>query len=712
MPEIAYCLTSPPAEPTAWFVVKVLEIAYCLTTKDVRRLEKVPKPDSNNLKSNSSKYSSSQRTLAAYVFAFMAIAGIALLRHAAQWTLNERGKFLLFFPVILLASIIGGVGPGMMALLLGGLLSIYLFFPPFYDLEVYEPADYVNIMTYLIAGIMIIVIGEWQRMAEQRALDNAEKNESQKLRLEKEIDERLEIQLTLFDQLSVLKAITANAADALFLMDREGRITFSNPAAEVIFGWNTDDLRGQYLHDLMHERDENGNQRPREECPLHEVLRTGDTLRNYEDVMVHREGHFIPVVCSCASINPPTKNEAAVLVVHDITDRKRAEAMLQESHRILEALMDCVPEGIILADAPSSRVQRISEEAVRLLGTSREQVENDSLAQNLPIDLPLLKPETKEPVLFEESPLNRAILHGESLINAEYILMALDGRTTPISCNAAPIRDHAGNITGGILSFRDIRQLKEAEEKLRDQFYSEKQISETLQRAILPPRFDPINGIGVNARYLPAQSEAMVGGDFYDIFQLESGLVAVVIGDVAGKGVEAAVKTAMVKHSLRAYAYENPDPAEVLTRLNRVIQEEMPDGLITLFYGLVDIQERELLFCNAGHEPPLWLIPNPFRVVEIYRPAVALGCNLNGVEYRRHRIEFEAGHRLLLYTDGITEARKGREFFEMDRLKEVLASCTECGPDTVLDRIIDRVIAFSDGTVRDDCAVMLLSIEE
>lgn len=672
----------------------------------------MPKPDSKNLKSSGSKYSTTRKTLAAYLFAFLAIGGIALMRHFGQWTLNERGKFLLIFPVILLASIVGGVGPGIVALLLGGLLAIYLFFPPFYDLQVYEPADYVNFFTYIVAGIMIIIISDWQRSAEQKALENAEQTEKQKKRLEQEIDERLEIQQKLFDQLSVLEAITDNAADALFLMDGEGRITFSNPAAEEIFGWSTEELQGEYLHDLLHGRDEQGNIRPREECPLQGVLTTRETLRNYEDIMVHREGRVIPVVCSCASIDPPTKTEAAVLVVHDITERKRAESLLQESHRILEALMDCVPEGIILADAPSGRVQRISEEAVRLLGTSREQVENDSLAQNIPVDLPLFNPETGLPVDFEASPLNRAILHGESLSNAEFILKSFDGRSLPISCNAGPIRDQAGNITGGILSFRDISKLKEAEEKLRNQFFSEKQISETLQRAILPPEFDPINGIRVNARYLPAQSEAKVGGDFYDIFQLETGLVAVVIGDVAGKGVEAAVKTAMVKHSLRAYAYEEPDPAEVLSRLNRVIQEEMPDGLITLFYGLVDIRERELLFCNAGHEPPLWLIPNPFRVVELHKPAVALGCNLNGAEYKRNRIEFEAGHRLLLYTDGITEARHGSEFFEMERLKEVLRSCTECGPDAVLDRIIDSVQAFSNGTVQDDCAVMLLSIEE
>ncbi|WP_158600827.1 PAS domain S-box protein [Teichococcus wenyumeiae] len=143
--------------------------------------------------------------------------------------------------------------------------------------------------------------------------------------------ERLRAETELRQQTDLLATITEHAAEALFLMDPEGRITFANPAAEQMFGWQRGELMGRALHDLLHHHHEDGQPYSASECPLVRALSSGEVLRGHEDVFFRKTGDTVDVACSNAPILVEGRVTGAVLVVHDITERRRAVRALAES---------------------------------------------------------------------------------------------------------------------------------------------------------------------------------------------------------------------------------------------------------------------------------------------------------------------------------------------------------------------------------------------
>ena len=134
----------------------------------------------------------------------------------------------------------------------------------------------------------------------------------------------------------------------------------------------------------------------------------------------------------------------------------------------------------------------------------------------------------------------------------------------------------------------------------------EHRIAETLQRSLLPEQMPNLPGMGVSARYVPAASEAEVGGDWFDVITMPGGKVGLVMGDVAGKGLSAASMVGSMRSALRAYALEGHEPAVVLERLNRLVWAELEESqMATLIYVVFDPIEGKLSWVNAGHLPPL-----------------------------------------------------------------------------------------------------------
>ena len=149
-------------------------------------------------------------------------------------------------------------------------------------------------------------------------------------------------------QIDLLTAITDSAADAIFVSDGEERITFMNPAAERIFGWSREQLMGRKQHDAIHHRYPDGRPYPASECPLRRVYATGETLVGHEDVFFRKDGSPVPVACSNAPLKIEGRIAGAVLVAHDITQRKEAERALSESENRMRALLDASQDEILL----------------------------------------------------------------------------------------------------------------------------------------------------------------------------------------------------------------------------------------------------------------------------------------------------------------------------------------------------------------------------
>ncbi len=148
----------------------------------------------------------------------------------------------------------------------------------------------------------------------------------------------------------IAELIAESAADAIFMMDADGRITFANPAAERIFGWSRAELLGQILHDLLHHHHPNGAPYPRDLCPVAQAYRKGETLAGHEDVFFRKDGTPVPVSCSNAPIRSGGSVSGSVLTVQDITERRRAQTALGEQEAFLRGVLDSSPDCVKVID--------------------------------------------------------------------------------------------------------------------------------------------------------------------------------------------------------------------------------------------------------------------------------------------------------------------------------------------------------------------------
>jgi phosphoserine phosphatase RsbU/P len=174
-----------------------------------------------------------------------------------------------------------------------------------------------------------------------------------------------------------------------------------------------------------------------------------------------------------------------------------------------------------------------------------------------------------------------------------------------------------------------------------------------LQRSLLPGRLPTVPGLDVAARYVPG-AEVGVGGDWYDLFPLPSGHVGIVIGDIAGHGLRAAVVMGRFRSALRAYALETTDPADVLTRLDRKVQLFEPDAMATVAYAVLDPEHSTLEVSSAGHLPLLVAGHRQRTRTLDVRPDLPVGAYKDAARTST-KVSLEAGSSLFLYTDGLVE---------------------------------------------------------
>lgn len=220
-----------------------------------------------------------------------------------------------------------------------------------------------------------------------------------------------------------------------------------------------------------------------------------------------------------------------------------------------------------------------------------------------------------------------------------------------------------------------------------------------LQRSLLPARPPAVDGLDVAARYIPG-TRAGVGGDWYDLFRLPSGHVGVVIGDVAGSGLRAAVVMGRIRSALRAYALETTDPADVLTRLDRKVQIFEPDAMATAAYAVIDRDRSAMTLSTAGHLPPVMIAES--GAARSLRVSVDLPLGGHPAATRRATTHpFEPGSALLLYTDGLVE-RRGQLL--ADGIRALADSAIAGTADALCARVADRLLPGSGPT--DDVAIL------
>jgi GAF domain-containing protein/anti-sigma regulatory factor (Ser/Thr protein kinase) len=201
--------------------------------------------------------------------------------------------------------------------------------------------------------------------------------------------------------------------------------------------------------------------------------------------------------------------------------------------------------------------------------------------------------------------------------------------------------------------------------------YEQRRLAEVLQRRLLPERLPQIPGLEIASRYMPAAAGGM-GGDWYDVFNLGRGRIALAVGDVVGHGVGAAAVMAQLRTALRAYAVLGMPPAEVVQAVNRLMWQLGPSSMTTLAYLVLDPAEATLELVNAGHPPPLLVQPDGEASFLPLQGTMALG--VSGVAaYHSDTIEMPLGATVVLYTDGLVEER-GRSIDDgLERLRQLSA---------------------------------------
>ena len=301
----------------------------------------------------------------------------------------------------------------------------------------------------------------------------------------------------------------------------------------------------------------------------------------------------------------------------------------------------------------------------------------------------------------------------------------LDAPAGPMSAVIAPIPDSDGQLLGAVLVLfervltlgaDDVEALSvlAAHSALAianaQRFERQQRVARSLQEGLLTTEMPELGGCMVGTVYEPAGGEAEVGGDFFDIFDLPDGRLALVVGDVSGKGAEAAAQTAMAKYMLRAFATRNASPSSALFHLNNALLKSFPDDrFMTIMYAVLDVGTKQLVMASGGHPAPLIYRYESRTVEALEVPGSILGA-FEDQSYEQESFQLHTGDVFVAYTDGLVEARSGPKLYGRWRVEKSLAHhASSLSVEDLARRLYDDARAF--GNVTDDTIVFTLGCE-
>ncbi len=237
-------------------------------------------------------------------------------------------------------------------------------------------------------------------------------------------------------------------------------------------------------------------------------------------------------------------------------------------------------------------------------------------------------------------------------------------------------------------------------------YQQQKEFADTMQRSLLPSGHPDVEGLEV-AEVYESSARVEVGGDVYDFVELPDGRLAVVLGDVTGHGVEATADMAMAKFVFRSLTREHPDPGDFLARANDVVVDEIAPGkFITMTYVTVDGRTGDVACANAGHPAPRVVLPDG-SVHGLEAHGLILGID-SGQKYEDVRDVLPVGGSLVLYTDGVIEARHDGDLYGTERLDALLAEHHALPPRELAERVAADARSWNDGELSDDLAVVVI----
>lgn len=278
-----------------------------------------------------------------------------------------------------------------------------------------------------------------------------------------------------------------------------------------------------------------------------------------------------------------------------------------------------------------------------------------------------------------------------------------DGSEFPLELAVTGWRSHNQWFFTAII--RDATERKKIENELYKTKAVSDHIAKTLQESLIKP-VPQIPDLEIATALKSAYEAQRVGGDFYDIFELGNNLVAVLIGDVAGKGIEAAGLTETVRSSVRTLSYIDPSPSFVFGKTNEALIKQTPSELfITSAFFVINTATRQVRFTRAGHPPAFLCSQKACSIIEspIGYP---LGTYID--IYEEDCFQLQKKQTLLLYTDGLIEAKRERKLWGEESVLKVLQKVKSQKPQSIIDTLLKEATDFAEGKLQDDIALVAI----
>jgi PAS domain S-box-containing protein len=537
-----------------------------------------------------------------------------------------------------------------------------------------------------------------------------------------------------------MEAIVGSLADAVTIRDLSGRLIYANDAAMHMMGMSAAESIEQHDPVDLFERytvtDQNGAPLSMHDLPSVRLLAGEDpeplVLRFVSDAS---GDELWRVLKSTPLYDIHGQIEAAVTIIEDITASKRAELrsrFLSEASDILASSLDyeetlanvawlAVPEiadwcAVDLFDEHGHRQSVVAahrdpakvELARRLREFETPELDpGRGLGRVMRTGEPLLYPSVP-PELIESTartPEHLEMLRAVALRSA--IAVPLQGAERILGAMTLVNSESGRRFSQEDVSFALQIAARAAVAVENSRIYSERsRIAATLQHSLLPAALPQIPGWEIASMYRPADlgGSVEVGGDFYDAFRAEPGWM-VLIGDVTGKGVEAAAMTSLVRHGARFVGEYLPEPAEVLARLDRALRAQPHLSLCTALCMRLD--GDRITVASAGH--PLALLVTDDGVRTVGRAGSVLGAFPDGT-WPTTELRLGANEVLLLYTDGVTDTVGDQDRFGEQRLRRTVAECGPLAPDELLNCLDLALNRFQAGAQADDTAAVALRL--
>ncbi|MBN2566177.1 MAG: PAS domain S-box protein, partial [Candidatus Eisenbacteria bacterium] len=467
--------------------------------------------------------------------------------------------------------------------------------------------------------------------------------------------------------------------------DPAGHFLYSSPSAERVTGYTAD----EFIRDpdlflrIVHPHD-------RERMRQHAV---GDpSCTGIEYRLVRRDGEERWIDHACQMI---TDSEGRPLgrrgSDRDITERKLAEEQLESARRRAAAgayarrLIEVSLDPLVTI-SPDGKITDVNEATIKVTGRARDELIGTDFSDYF------TDPESARAGYRE------AFARG-SVTDYPLTIRDQDGKLTDVLYNASVYRDQEGQVLGVFAAARDITALRMLEEQ--------RALVNRLQNALLDVPAQA-RGVQFGHLYRSATKEAQVGGDFYDVFELKDGCIAVLIGDVSGHGVEAARIATLVKDVIHAFAHQHSRPGAVLRETNALLIEKHIPGFVTLFLGTLDPKDGSLTYCSAGHPNALLRgRSGEIELLEANSPPLGVFVDQS---WRESEVRLEVDDLLFLYTDGVIEARRDGELFGQEGLMAILKGWTGSSLELLPQAVLSEVLAFSEGSLSDDLAILALRL--